>query len=69
VWFVRYSCSPSATVLFSVRPWVRNSGTFDPAAPGIRFRSFQKAESWLSSLAWAAQFCARQTGLLRELSL
>ena len=41
VWFCRYCAVPSATVLFSVSPWVRNSGTFEPAAPGIRSRAFQ----------------------------
>jgi len=37
---------PSATVLFSVRPWVRKSGTSEPSAPGIRLRCCQNAESW-----------------------
>src|SRR3954462_15910256 len=69
VWLARYSCNPSATVLFSLRAWVRNSGTFDLVTPGIRLRSFQKSELWLSSPAWAAQFLARQTGSLRLLAL
>ena len=45
---------PSATVLFSVRPWVRNSGTVEFAAPGISERAFQYAESWSSLAAWSA---------------
>src|SRR3954452_11907444 len=68
-WFVRYSCSPSATVLFSVSPCVSSSGTFDPVAPGMRLRSVQKSELWSSLPAWAAQFCARHTGLLGLLTL
>jgi hypothetical protein len=65
----RYCWRPSETVLFSVRPWVRSSGTCEPAAPGIRLRAFQKSESWLSSFAWALKFSARQAGLLRLLTL
>jgi hypothetical protein len=60
---------PSATVLFSVRPWVRKSGTSEPSAPGIRLRCCQNAESWLSLPACAAKFCARQTGSLRLAAL
>ena len=60
---------PSGTVLFSVRPWVRKSGTSEPLAPGMRLRAFQYSEPWSSSPACSAQLPPRHTGSLSELAL
>ena len=59
---------PSATVLFSVSPWVRNSGTSEPVAPGIRLRARQYGEKWSSLPAWSAQLAALQPGRIVSLA-
>src|SRR4051794_8511160 len=59
---------PSGLVLFSMKPWVRNSGVDLPRVEAIRSRAFQNAESW-SGLCWLNQFSASQSGEFSEARL
>src|SRR5215213_6130627 len=55
------AAAPSGLVLFSSRPWVRNSGVVLPRMPAIRSRGFQYAAEWFGSCC-ALKFSASQPG-------